>query len=429
MKKALVLAGGGTRGIYQAGVIEALKELGEDDWNIITGTSVGALNACMLVQHDFDRMIEMYENIAPDQFVNGFVPSDMHLSSLFKERDQVIPSFKQWVQQHGVDIRPLEQMIDEYYIPERFFASDIDFGCIAATAKGHEPVYVTKDMMRDKGHDWLLATSAAYPVFPMKEIDGVEYVDGGYFDNFPVDFALRLGARRVIAIDLSFNPQHPNYLDRYPVVYIHPHEELFRFLDFDHEKMRHARVIGYNDAMKAYGRYAGEKYTFLPFELDEYFDEWYCSLMMLETKIKLASDINERFLSQDVISKRLRNQLHVSHLTREQYFYGIVDVIMEMCGLDDEKVWDIRDVQKLVVAEFAECVEEDYAYIPQGVLDIASYIRTLDQKGIVGKLLHAYLYPEHKVFSDHLILSVYPFEEALAEAVVMAMKQIAKVKI
>ena len=427
MKKALVLAGGGTRGIYQAGAIEALRELGEDDWNIITGTSVGALNACMLVQHDFDRMIDMYENIAPDQFINGFVPSDMHIMNLIRERDQMIPSFKQWVQQHGVDIRPLEQMVDEYYIPERFFASDIDFGAIAATAKGHEGVYITKDMMREHGRDWLLASAAAYPVFPIKVIEGKEYVDGGYFDNFPVDFALRLGAQRIIAIDLSASPRHPNYLDHYPVVYIHPHEELFNFLDFDHDKMRHARRIGYLDAMKKFGRYEGEKFTFEHFELDHYFDEWYLSLMKLETRIKLASNLNERFMSEDVISRRLRNQLHVTHLSRKQYLFGMVDVLMDMCGLDSEKVWTISEAQKQVLAQFAECVDENYAYIPQGVLDIASYVRTLDQKGITGKLLHAALYPDHRVFSDHVILTMYPFEQALAEALIMAMKQLAEV--
>lgn len=427
MKKALVLAGGGTRGIYQAGAIEALRELGEADYNLITGTSVGALNAVMLVQHDFDSMIEMYENIAPDQFIRGFVPSDMSIANLIRERDEFIPSFRQWLQSHGVDIAPFEQMVDKYYNPEKFFASEIDFGCIAATAKNHEPVYVTKDMMKEHGKDWLIASAAAYPVFPQKEIEGVEYVDGGYFDNMPVDFALRLGAEEVIAVDLTVIPKHPQYLDRYMIRYIHPHEELFSFLDFDHEKMRHARILGYNDTMKVYGRYAGEKYTFEPFQLDHYFDEWYRSLMMLETRIKLASGVNERMRAADMITERLKNQLHVSHLMTEQYFFAVVDVLMDMCGLDSEKVWNIRDAQKLICAGFAECVEEDYAYIPQGVLDLHGYIRTLDQKGIVSKLLHAILYPEHRLFPESLILTVYPFEQALAEAVVMAMKQLAEV--
>ena len=57
MKKALVLAGGGTRGIYQMGAIEAMQDLGEDDWNMVFGVSVGALNAAMVVQHDYERII------------------------------------------------------------------------------------------------------------------------------------------------------------------------------------------------------------------------------------------------------------------------------------------------------------------------------------------------------------------------------------
>ena len=52
MKKGLVLAGGGSRGAYQIGVWQALREL---DFQIqaVAGTSVGALNAAMVAQEDF----------------------------------------------------------------------------------------------------------------------------------------------------------------------------------------------------------------------------------------------------------------------------------------------------------------------------------------------------------------------------------------
>ena len=167
-KKALVLAGGGTRGIYQAGVIEALKKYGMDDWNIITGTSVGALNAAMLVQGDFDALTEMYENLTSDQIINGFVPNDRSIGSLIRDRNEVVPAFRAWLRDHGVDIGPFIEMVDRYYNPERFFASDIDFGCITATQKNHDPVYVTKEMMKENGRDWLIASAAAYPAFPVK---------------------------------------------------------------------------------------------------------------------------------------------------------------------------------------------------------------------------------------------------------------------
>ena len=40
MKKALVLAGGGTRGSYQNGALKALKKIHETDFDIVTGTWV-----------------------------------------------------------------------------------------------------------------------------------------------------------------------------------------------------------------------------------------------------------------------------------------------------------------------------------------------------------------------------------------------------
>ena len=174
MKKALVLAGGGTKGIYQVGAIEALKEIGEDDWSIITGTSVGALNAAMLVQGDFDRMVDMYEHLQADQIVNGFVPNpeDMTITNFIRERERFIPSLKAWIKDRGVDIRPFKENMANYYVPERFFASDIDFGCITAEAKGHGGVYVTKEMMKEHGLEWLIASASAYPAFPMTNIDG-----------------------------------------------------------------------------------------------------------------------------------------------------------------------------------------------------------------------------------------------------------------
>ena len=49
-KRALVLSGGGSRGSYQVGAIQALLEAGRQ-WNTIHGISVGALNASWLAMH------------------------------------------------------------------------------------------------------------------------------------------------------------------------------------------------------------------------------------------------------------------------------------------------------------------------------------------------------------------------------------------
>ena len=47
MKRAIVLAGGGAKGSYHFGFWKAIRELGID-FQIVTGSSVGALNGAMM---------------------------------------------------------------------------------------------------------------------------------------------------------------------------------------------------------------------------------------------------------------------------------------------------------------------------------------------------------------------------------------------
>ncbi|MEG1016631.1 MAG: patatin-like phospholipase family protein, partial [Oscillospiraceae bacterium] len=65
MKKALVLGGGGSKGAYECGAMRALRELGET-FDIVTGTSIGALNGALYVQGDLESLEEMWETICPE---------------------------------------------------------------------------------------------------------------------------------------------------------------------------------------------------------------------------------------------------------------------------------------------------------------------------------------------------------------------------
>ncbi len=428
-KKALVLAGGGTRGIYQTGVLKALHELGKDDYNMVFGVSVGALNAALIVQKEEDALDDMYDHLTSDQIVKGFVPNDLSLGNIINSRDEFIPQLQYYLKSGGIDISPFYDMVEKFYDPDKFFSSDIDFGAQVALKKDHSAVYVTKDMMKDHGRDWLVASASAYPAFPVKTIDGTEYVDGGYYDNCPVDFALRQGAEEVIAVDLGADPLHHLYLDKPHIRYIHPHKEMFNFLDFDHEKMQAARIAGYNDAMKCYGKYEGELYTFKRFSLPSYFDEYYRGLLILETKIKYATNINERFRSEHVITDRIKEQLHVDHLSTRQYIYGILDVLMAMIGLDDNRVYTLNQARKYILAAFADCAKEDYPYMP-GIKpsDIAAYAGTLDRKGTISKIIHSNLYPSHRLFTENMDLTMHPYETAMADFVTIMMRHLPEEK-
>ena len=423
MKKALVLAGGGTKGAYQEGVVRALRETGHDDWNLVTGTSVGALNAVYIVQKDYAALRRLYQKMEADWFIRGYVPTNMSLGSILKDRGEIFPALMSYLKDKGVDITPFYSMVHETFDPEKFFASEIDFGCIAAKHISHEPVYVTKEMMRDHGEDWLVATASAYPAFPVKVIDGEEYVDGGYFDNLPIDYALRKGAEEVLAIDLDSIPQHPQYYGRPYVRYIYPHEELYSFLDFDHEKLRHAHVIGYNDGYKAYGYYEGEKYTFEKQALPVFFRRWFREMSMLETRIKLAGRISGTIRSEEHITDILTQRLHRRLVREKEYFYAMADALLELCGADTEKIYRYSDFRRLVRENFGDALKEDFSVLPQSVAEIAHVTETFDKAGILRRLIHMKAWPEHQLFSENTILTVYPFEQACAEFVIDLLKE------
>jgi len=421
MKTALVLAGGGTKGAYQNGIITALREIGRDDWNIVTGTSVGALNAALVVQKDFDALQRLYDSLSADMFINGFVPNDMSIANIVKERKEFFPSLKSYLKEGGIDVTPFYNTVDEFYDPEKFFASPVDFGCITALAKDHTGVYVTKEMMKENGRDWLIASASAYPAFPVKVINGEEYVDGGYFDNLPIDYALRKGADDVTAIDLSMEPIHPQYIGRDHIHYIFPHEEMYNFLDFDQEKLQHAQVIGHHDAFKAFHIYEGWKYTFKPSELPAFFDSWYLSVMMLEEKIRIAGA--KKNVSSQYITDSLKEQMKRPFLRTKDYYYGMMDALMTMCGFDTEEVYARKEAEDRILAYFADAAQEEFDYAPSlSIKSLTSYLKKLKEEDIVKALIHHNLYPEHEIFSENLILTVYPFEQSLADFVTCAMK-------
>ena len=61
-KTALVLSGGGSRGAYEAGVWQALSEIGIEI-DIVTGASVGSINGAMVCQGDLDSTISLWKEI------------------------------------------------------------------------------------------------------------------------------------------------------------------------------------------------------------------------------------------------------------------------------------------------------------------------------------------------------------------------------
>lgn len=262
-KRALVLAGGGSRGAYQIGVWKALRELGID-FHIITGSSVGALNGALMVQGDFEAGLELWENISSKD-VMADILTEENLSTM--KEAQVWRTFvRDVLEQGGCDITPLENTLRRLLDEPRFRSSPIDYALVTVEYPSLKPQELTKEQIPEgQVCDYLLASSACFPAFKIKEINGSKYIDGGYHDNLPMNLALKLGADEIIAVDLqSMGIIRKPKIDENKLTIIRSHWNLGPFILFDKTYARRNIALGYLDAMKAFGRFHGWKYAFLP---------------------------------------------------------------------------------------------------------------------------------------------------------------------
>ena len=190
-----MLAGGGARGSYQVGVWRALIELG---WRpqIITGTSVGSLNGAMFALDLYETARDMWLTIR-SQDVMELPAEDAPLSELHA-------FLKDAVTQGGMDVTPLEEIVERVLDEDKLRKSPIRLGLVTVeqkTLKARE--LPLEDIPEGKVKDYLLASAACFPALRAHTIDGVSYLDGGYRDNMPTALAQKMGAEELVCVDLE----------------------------------------------------------------------------------------------------------------------------------------------------------------------------------------------------------------------------------
>ena len=85
VKRAIVLCGGGSLGAYEMGVWRALKEL-DINFDIVTGTSIGALNGAMMAMNDYEGALKLWNSISVDNVMQDGINinADFFKSTFFE---------------------------------------------------------------------------------------------------------------------------------------------------------------------------------------------------------------------------------------------------------------------------------------------------------------------------------------------------------
>ncbi len=269
MKKeyGLVLAGGGTKGAYEVGAWKALKEM-NIPITCITGASIGAINAALIIQDDFEKLLHIYKTIGADNIVR--------VKKKLKDRTNIlsvknaITLTKEYIKTKGFDNEPLRKMMEEYLDIDKIYDSNIDLGMTSYSLKTKTALEVFKeDIPKDQFIDYLLAT-ACFPIYKGQEINEDLFFDGGFYDNIPINMQVKKGYKNIIVIDISYEGIQRKLLKKNVYLkIIRPTENLGGIFDFDKERMKKNMTMGYLDTLKAFHQLQGHTYYFTAKEFDK----------------------------------------------------------------------------------------------------------------------------------------------------------------
>lgn len=184
-KTAFVLAGGGSLGAVQVGMLKALnrKRIIPD---FVVGASVGAINAAYYAAAPDEAGIAHLERIwlglrRTDVFPFSAVNT---LLCLLGRRDYLtLPCQLRAL----IESRLPYQRLEEAALPCHVVATDVLDGKEVILSSGSAAAA-------------LLASSAIPAVFPTVDIEGRSLMDGGITNNTPISAAVSLGATRVVIL-------------------------------------------------------------------------------------------------------------------------------------------------------------------------------------------------------------------------------------
>jgi NTE family protein len=207
-KLGLVLSGGGAKGLAHIGVLKVLEEEGIEP-QFITGTSMGSIIGGLYaigytaadlekVAHDVPWLEYFDDEVSRSaQPIEAKEQSERYQFS-FPVVDRKIQFPKGFIQGTKMSMLlsqltlPVHQIenFDDFFIPFRCVATDL------VTGEGY---------VFDKGFlpDAMVSSSCIPTVFEPRVVDGKTLIDGMFVRNLPVEDCIKMGATKIIAIDVG----------------------------------------------------------------------------------------------------------------------------------------------------------------------------------------------------------------------------------
>ena len=172
---ALIMEGGGMRGLFTAGVIDVFMEQGIT-FPCAIGVSAGACFGVNIKSRQIGRALRYNVQLAGD-------PRYMGLRSLLRTGDYVNGEFAYHVVPHEIDV----------FDTEEYARNPMQFYVVCTDVESGEPVYHRVDHIVYTELEWIRASASLPMISRPVSLEGRGLLDGGISDSIPLRFAESLG--------------------------------------------------------------------------------------------------------------------------------------------------------------------------------------------------------------------------------------------
>ncbi|ABR50726.1 Patatin [Alkaliphilus metalliredigens QYMF] len=330
----LTLEGGGAKGSYQIGAWKAFREM-NIEFDGITGTSVGALNGALMLQDDFDLAYGIWHEMNPNTIMDIDDRIYEMLSNYQLTANNVhfmLEQVRKFIKGFGMDTKPLEQLIEANINEGKIRKASTDFGFVTVSLTDFKPLEIFKEEIpMGKMADYLMASSYL-PIFKSKKLDGKTFLDGGFYNNLPINMLYEKGYRKIVAVRLLSKGRvkkvEHHDLD---VLYIQPCENLGNMMDFSNERAQTNLNLGYFDTLRACKGLKGRKYY-----IEGFIDEITAMAFLMRWDEAVLKNLSQLFgLSASVPLNRLLLEeiiprwIHLMDLSEKATYQEVAIAILE----------------------------------------------------------------------------------------------------
>jgi NTE family protein len=243
--------------------------------------------------------------------------------------------------------------------------SPIRFGLVTVDLTNLSPrQLMIEDIPEGQLHDYLLASSAL-PVFQKQEIDGNIYLDGGFFDNVPVNFMVEQGFKKIISVELPVVGIKRSVSDP-EIEQINISSKQIRggMLDFNEVNIQSNLQLGHLEALKALNILSGKSYYLDLTRKNPVFE---CFSQNIGQALPLARLNNKMHallslppaVDQEAVLKKLRELHKRTEFKNFQLAPSMLEITAKVLGIEKFTAYSADALILLILKQFHAFLDED----------------------------------------------------------------------